>query len=29
MRYAVDDGEVTSIGGDVSQGDAQPFPAAG
>ena len=24
-----DDGEVASIGGDVSQGDAQPFPAAG
>lgn len=25
----LDDGEVASIGGDVSQGDAQPFPAAG
>jgi hypothetical protein len=24
-----DDGEVASIGGDVSQGGAQPFPAAG
>ena len=23
------DGEVASIGGDVSQGDAPPFPAAG
>jgi len=24
-----DDGEVASLGGDGSQGDAQPFPAAG